>query len=209
LLYRDCIFFKYVGSPDWRNIASNFNENYCSFVCDTFEEGILQANISWSDPIKVRDKIVTTERKTINFFVFKEQSLICLFGGSESQLAYTISKLMIFFDIKLSKINPFNIYKEQFLKANFNKELVLTSVDIAKEQTGFDDSTYFNVAMSELKLDNLHSYLKSNDIISFIILYNEKQIYFSVDVYGVVSFFDTDGFGYIFEVCKRIVVDIV
>jgi hypothetical protein len=209
MLHRDCIFYKYSGTPNWRDIQSNSNDNYCSFSCDSYEEEILQANIAWSDPIKVRDKIITSERKTIKFLVFKENKVICLFGGSESQIAYTISKLFTFFSISLKKINIFESYKEKTLKSNSFIGFNLTSFDIAKQQSGFDNSTYINISVNDIEKNNLEKYINSPEILSLIILYIEKQIFFSLDVCSVVSFFDTDEFDSIFEVCRRIVVDIV
>ncbi|MBU8877963.1 hypothetical protein BGM26_03015 [Bacillus sp. FJAT-29790] len=209
MLYRDCIFYKYSGTPNWRDMQSNSNDNYCSFSCDSYEGEILQASIAWSDPIKVRDKIITSERKTIKFFVFKENKVICIFGGSESQMAYTISKLFTFFSISLKKINIFESYKQKTLKSTFFKGLTLTSLDIAKQQSGFDNSTYINISVNDIEKNNLAKYINSPEILSLIILYKEKQIYFSLDVFSVVSFFDTDEFNSIFEVCRRIVVDIV
>jgi hypothetical protein len=209
MLHRDCIFYKYSGTPNWRDIQSNSNDNYCSFSCDSYEEEILQASIVWSDPIKVRDKIITSERKTIKFLVFKENKVICLFGGSESQMAYTISRLFTFFSISLKKVNIFESYKEKTFKLNSFKGLTLTSFDIAKQQSGFDNSTYINISVNDIKKNDLEKYINSPEILSLIILYKEKQIYFSLDVFSVVSFFDTDDFASISEVCRRIVVDIV
>jgi hypothetical protein len=208
MLHRDCIFFKYSGTPNWRNVQSNSQDNFCSFSCDSYNEEILQASIAWLDPIKIRDKIITSERKTLNFFVFKENNVICLFGGSESQMAYTISKLFTFFSITLEKINLFETYKENILKSNWYQGLSLTSFDIAKKPSGFDDSTYINISVNDIERNNLERHLNSPEILSLIILYNDKQIFFSLDLFSVVSFFDTDDFDSIFEVCRRIVVDI-
>lgn len=209
MLHRDCIFYKYNGTPNWRNIQSDSNDNYCSFSCDSYEEEILQASITWSDPIKVRDKIITSERKTIKFLVFKGNKVICLFGGSESQIAYTISKLFTFFSVSLEKINIFESYKEKTLKSNSFNGLTLTSFDIAKQQSGYDNSTYINTSVNDIEGENIEKYINSPEILSLIIFFKEKQLYFSLDVYSVVSFFDTDEFDSIFEVCRRIVVDIV
>ncbi|MDQ0976003.1 hypothetical protein QFZ31_005881 [Neobacillus niacini] len=209
MLHRDCIFYKYSGTPNWRDVQSNSNDNYCSFSCDSYEEEILHASISWLDPIKVREKIITTERKAINFLVFKENKVICLFGGSESQIAYTISKLFTFFSVLLEKIDIFGIYKKKVLKSNSFNGLTITSIDMAKQQSGFDNNTYINISVNDIKEKNLEKYINSPEILSLILLYKEKQLYFSLDVFSVVSFFDTDEVAFIFEVCRRIVVDIV
>lgn len=209
MLHRDCIFYKYSGTPNWRDIQSNSNDNFCTFGFNSYKEEILEASITWSDPIKVRDKIITSERKTIKFFVFKENKVLCLFGGSESQIAYTISKLLTFFSISLKKINIFESYKEKALHSTCFKGLTLTSLDIAKQQSGFDNSKYINISVNDINKNNLEKYINSPEILSFIILYKEKQIYFSLDAFSVVSFFDTDEFNSIFEVCRRIVDDIV
>ncbi|OAH59393.1 hypothetical protein AWH48_14730 [Domibacillus aminovorans] len=209
LLHRDCIFYKYSGTPNWRDIENTQQDNFCSFSCESYEQEILTASFEWLDPIKVRDKIITSERKKIKFFVFKNSKVICIFGGSESQIAYTISKLLTFFPISFEKVNIFESYKEQFLKLPYQKGFTLSSIDIAKQQSGFDDSTYINIKIDEIEPVKLAKYISVPEVLSLIIFFEEKQIYFSLDLYSVVSFFDTDEFNSIYEVCKRIVIDIV
>lgn len=209
MFHRDCIFLKYTGTPNWRNIQRQKQENFCSFTCDSFDEDVLKASIVWLDPIKVRDKIITSERKTISFFIFKQNKVICLFGGSESQVAYTISRILNLFSISLEKVNIFETYKENFLKSINYKGFSLTSFDYAIIQSNLDDSTYINISIDDIEKNNLEKYINSPEVISFTIFFIEKQIYFSLDLNSVASFFDTDEYESIYKVCKRIVVDIV
>jgi hypothetical protein len=210
MLHRDCIFYKYRGVPNWRDIqGSNLDNNFCSFSCVSYEEEILQASIIWIDPIKVREKIITSERKIMKFYVFKKNNLICLFGGSESQMAYTISKILTLFPITLEKVNIFDSFKKNFLESKPYKNFCLTSVDIVKPASGFDNSTYLNIPLADIRIGKIENYINSSDTISLLIFFQEKQIYFSVDIYSVVSFFDTDEFDFILDACKGIVVDIV
>ncbi|HDR4481002.1 hypothetical protein PDN50_22905 [Bacillus cereus] len=209
ILHRDCIFYKYSGTPNWGEVEEKENGKFCSFSCESYQDNVLKVNLTWLDPIKVRDKIITTERKSIFFFVFESNKTICIFGSSESQIAYTISKLLEFFSINFKKINLFDKYKDQFLESTNYNGLILTSFDIAKQQYGFDDNTYINISLEEIKPNELLDYINSYSVISFVTLFEEKKLYFSLDLYSVISFFDTDEPYSIYCACERIVKDIV
>ncbi|MFJ8527338.1 hypothetical protein [Bacillus sp. NPDC094106] len=207
ILHRDCIFYKYSGTPNWGEVEGQ--EKFCSFNCEFYRDNVLKVNLTWLDPIKVRDKIITSERKSIFFFVFENYKTICIFGSSESQIAYTISKLLEIFPINLKKVNLFDKYKEFFLQSTGYNGLNLASFDIAKQKSGFDDDAYINISLDEIKQNELSDYINSYPVISLVILFKEKQIYFSLDLYSVISFFDTDESYSIYQACERIVTDIV
>ncbi|MCM3787888.1 hypothetical protein M3221_05580 [Domibacillus indicus] len=209
LLHRDCIFYKYNGAPDWGDIKNKQEDSFCFFNFEPYEDGILNVSFEWIDPIKIRDKIIASERKKIRFFVFEESRVICIFGGSESHIAYTISKLSAFFPMSFEKVEIFEAYKKQFLNAPSYKGFTLTSIDISKQQSGFDDSTYTNIKVTDIESGKLMKYMSSSETLSLVILFEDKKIYFSLDLYSVAAFFETDEADSIYEVCKRIVVDVV
>ncbi|TRZ37013.1 hypothetical protein CEQ21_16090 [Niallia circulans] len=190
-------------------MESNNRDDFYTMVCDLYEEGILRADINWTDPIKVRDKIITSQRKTISFYIFEENNTLCLFGGSESQIAYAISKIVSFFTIRIKKINIFHSFKEYLNESKEFNGFQLTSVDIAKLQTGYDDSTYSNIPVKDMPVRVLTNHLNHSDIVSLVLYTKMEQIYFVLDLNSVVSFFDTDGDNCIFETCKRIVANVI
>ena len=85
-----------------------------------YETDVIKAKFQWVDPIKVRDKIITTERKTIDFLIFEDINVVCIFGGSESHIAYTISKISQVFPIVLKKVDLFEKYKEYVINNKQN-----------------------------------------------------------------------------------------
>ena len=66
--------------------------------------------------------------------IFEDINVVCIFGGSESHIAYTISKISQVFPIVLKKVDLFEKYKEYVIN---NKQNVfkLQSIDVSKEPT--------------------------------------------------------------------------
>ncbi len=120
LVHRDCIFYKYTGTPEWKEIELGRGESFSSFKCELYETDVIKAKFQWADPIKVRDKIITTEKKTIDFLIFEDINVVCIFGGSESHIAYTISKISQVFPIVLKKVDLFEKYKEYVINNKQN-----------------------------------------------------------------------------------------
>lgn len=208
ILHRDCIFYKYSGTPNWREFEEQNQGKFCSFICEPYQNDVLKVQLTWLDPIKVRDKIITSERKNVIFFIFEKYKTICIFGSSESQIGYTISKILEFFPVYLKKVNLFDKYSKKFLASSSHGGLILTSFDIAKQKSSFDDNTYINISLNEIKQERMEDYMNSYQVISLVILFEERRMYFSLDLHSVISFFDTDESYSIYQTCERIVMDI-
>ncbi|HDR8084501.1 TPA: hypothetical protein VCA30_000999 [Bacillus cereus] len=205
LVHRDCIFYKYTGTPEWKEIELGRGESFSSFKCELYETDVIKAKFQWVDPIKVRDKIITTERKTIDFLIFEDINVVCIFGGSESHIAYTISKISQVFPIVLKKVDLFEKYKEYVINNKQNGFFKLQSIDVSKEPTGYDSDEYINISTKEIELDILKEYIESDKLVSFVISIESIQLYFFLDYMSVVSFMDTDEVASILNACKRIV----
>ncbi|QWG75811.1 hypothetical protein EXW50_28055 (plasmid) [Bacillus mycoides] len=205
MLYRDCIFYKYTGTPVWEKIEFGRNEQFSTFKCEPYETDVIRAEFQWVDPIKVRDKIITTERKKIDFLIFENIGILCIFGGSESHIAYTISKISQVFPVVLEKIDLFKRYQEIMINDKKSDMLRLTSIDMSKEPTGYDDDDYVNLPIKGTDLNKLKEYIESENLINFIIYIEDIKLYFFLDYMSVVSFLDTDESFHILHACKRIV----
>lgn len=201
MLHRDCIFYKYLGEANWSHKKNG--DIFCSF--DLYNEGsdILTAKLSWIDPIKIRDKIITSEKKQLEFLIFPTSKTICIFGGSESHIAFALSKMLSFFSISFEKIEVFKIYKKYFRKSIEYQGFVLTSFDISKEEK-FKEVEYNNILVDSSDENQFSDYFDKN-LVNLVILFKEKKLYFSMDANSVLSFFDTDNVIVIHETCKRIV----
>ncbi|PRT36263.1 hypothetical protein C6359_03675 [Bacillus wiedmannii] len=208
LLYRDCIFYKYTGAPMWKEIELS-GEYFSSFKYELYDNDVIKAKFQWVDPIKVRDKIITNERKTIDLLIFEDVNVICIFGGSESHIAYTISKISQSFSVTLKKIDLFKRYKDFAINNKESGSLELTSIDMSKKPTGYDSNDYVNFPIKGIEFNVLKEYIESDNLVNFVIYIESIQLYFFIDYMSVVSFLDTDEVSMILNACKRIVKYIV
>lgn len=204
LLYRDCIFYKYTGAPIWKEIEPS-GEHFSSFKYELYDNDVIKAKFQWTDPIKVRDKIITSERKKIDLLIFEDVNVICIFGGSESHIAYTISKISQSFSVTLEKIKLFERYKDFVINNKESGSLELTSIDMSKKPTGYDSNDYVNFSTKGIKFNVLKEYIESDELINFVIYIESIHLYFFIDYMSVVSFLDTDEVSMILNACKRIV----
>ncbi|MEW5553195.1 hypothetical protein ABGT22_25395 [Peribacillus frigoritolerans] len=204
LFNRDCIFYKYTGEPNWNNISIKQGDDFSSFSYEQLEGNIIKANFEWIDPIKIRDKIISTKKKNIMFLIFLDKQILTIFGSSESSISYTITKIQQMFPITLEKVNIFLDFKSK-LSIKKKEEFTVTSIDINKTPLGFETIDYVNIALKNLTSSDLEEIKQSQKILSLVIYLDLIKIYFSIDFISVISFFDTDEFDSIYNACKRIV----
>ena len=75
---------------------------------------IIKISYKWLDPIKVQDKIISREPKSVFLLYFVQRKILCCFGGSESQIGFVISKLEKNSNA-FGKINLFDICRDKFI----------------------------------------------------------------------------------------------
>ncbi|EPD54170.1 hypothetical protein HMPREF1210_00155 [Paenisporosarcina sp. HGH0030] len=202
LLHRDCVFYLYEGNLDWEHIR-NQEDNFCVINYGFYQNNILEASVEWIDSIKVKDKIIASTKKKIIFYVYEKNKVICIFGGSESQIAYAIAKLVTNFHISLNKVDTFRNYKDYFLNPQSEQGFKLTSIDVSKRSTGRVNNSYINIPIKEINEKEMKDVLQYTE--ALVVYYEGNSVYFVIDSNSVVSFFNTDEHQLIIDVCKRIV----
>ncbi|MFJ8066100.1 hypothetical protein ACIQYS_15850 [Psychrobacillus sp. NPDC096426] len=202
LLNRDSIYYFYEGSIDWENII-NQNEEYLSIIYKTTND-VVNVNIEWMDSIRVKDKIVAKNKKQLKLLVYESSKTICIFSSSESHIAFAIAQLNNYFQISIQKVKLFELYQNFFIKSLVKNTFKLTSLDIFRASA----ESFINISVQEIKQHELLTVL-TNQTKALVILHEDKDIYFVIDSNSIVSFFDTEESLGIYDVCKRIVKDIV
>lgn len=156
----------------------------------------------WSDPIKIEDKMVCREQKSVSFWIFKNENIACTFGNSESSIWYGVKRFSRQY-ATFSKIDFYGVFKKMlFNKKEWFAELVslyLISSD------GMHNNQSIKRAANTLPVDELIKYIMEDKVSSLTFRWVEKDIYFYLDTNSVISFYDSAKKEEIFDTIKKVV----
>ncbi|WP_410986727.1 hypothetical protein [Bacillus paranthracis] len=195
LMEKDCILYR-VNSGfqiDKLHSITPKRITYDKYDISYMNDQIIKISYKWLDPIKVQDKIISREPKSVFLLYFVQRKILCCFGSSESQIGFVISKLEKKIAMHLEKINLFNICRDKFINEDSWEFDLVNIYLLQKKPISFDD--YENTQVKKIKINDIGSeelkeHLINGEVTSFTYYFNERKTYFYLDSESVVSFPD-------------------
>jgi hypothetical protein len=203
LFMRDSIIYKSKSVILFNNFKSN--TPYEELKVNKFSENSLKITYTWFDPLKVRDKIIAKDQKTITIIYFKKQNILSCFGNSESQIGYVISRIEKILKINLEKVDIFSNYS-----AIINSELISIHIQETDFRTtellesGIEEQV--SLSLKDIPQNILTEYFNNGRVTLLTFRYcenNKLLTYFYVDKGSVVTFPDTVKEDVIYNVLEK------
>lgn len=200
-LERNCIFYN-VG--DVQSIKNGMQINtslFDRFDVDETNSNYTKVTYSWIDHIRVKDKIVGRQQKSVSFILFELENVVCFFLNSESKMIFIINKLIEISQTYFTKIDIFNLFINNLLS---KKEIIfkLINLHVNKQPTTYNEVDFWEISIEETNMDEFSIFFHSGRITSITL--KNKNSYFYLDSQSVVSFNDTDEIREIFDVVIKI-----
>ncbi|EMA6344105.1 hypothetical protein OCD85_23155 [Bacillus pacificus] len=195
LMEKDCILYRVTNDFQIDKLHSITPKRitYDKYDISYINNQIIRISYKWLDPIKVQEKIISREPKSVVLIYFVQRKIICCFGSSESYIGFVISKLEKKLATHLEKINLFDICKKKYINEdNWESDLVSIYL-LQKKPNSFDD--YESTRVKKVKINDIGSaelrkHLINGEVTSFTYYFNERKTYFYLDSESVVSFPD-------------------
>ncbi|GED26922.1 hypothetical protein BAG01nite_30240 [Brevibacillus agri] len=200
-LERNCVFY---NVDDINRIKNSIKINTSLFDKFQIEEDCsdyTKVTYTWIDHIRVRDKIVGREQKTVSFLLLGPSNIICFFLNSESKMVFIIKKLIDISQVSFKKLNLFNI----FINGRLDEKKTLFKIinyHVKKPSTTYNENIFWEINNEEIGRSEIRNFYDSNLITNLTLKSN--NIYFYLDSQSVVSFNDTDGIKEILDVIVKI-----
>ncbi|MBH0328793.1 hypothetical protein ABH14_03110 [Brevibacillus brevis] len=197
---KDCTFFEVKKEGDWGTIAEIKKNDYEDIKSTKYENRV-QIIYTWADSIKVLDKVVARQKRTVVLIFFISTNVVCCFGSSESLVTYAKNMLFERASLVLKKIDVFNacirrIKNEDLFAPLSNVQLLRRVAD------SISDYPVIKIPVSELAKHELINIINSKDLKSMTFHADNIKTHFYLDRNSVLSFPDTakdDDIEYVLE----------
>ncbi|WP_079914129.1 hypothetical protein [Paenibacillus sp. 32352] len=195
-------------------LDSNYLKDLPHFVIREFEHlqyndidaEVTEIEYNWADPVKIKDKVISRQTRSIVFWILKRQNALCIFSNSESEVAYLLSKLENRQVNYFKKINIYDIWKKKFMESDEKSLAELVSIQVKREITASNSIDFNSIQVNKLKKEEIINYLSSNNICFLTFKLLDTNGYFNLDSSSVISMNDTDTYedikNVIFQVSK-------
>lgn len=186
LLEKDCVLLK---------AKTKFNHNL--YQCSTpYEKMVIEESnqvyikfvYSWLDPVRVREKIISKDQRSMVIVYFLKNNIFSFFGSSESQMNYVINKFEKIFKMELEKINAFENYS-QIISA---KLIGIHLIGSHNYQNQSLETTDVKLKVNDIAEATINQYFSEKRItlLTFKVENDMGTNYFYVDKGSVITFPD-------------------
>lgn len=198
----DSVLYEF-NALEFKDITSRLTPSkYESIDFRHLENGNLEIKYTWIDPIRMKDKIIARDQKTVTFWFFCNKFLMSCFGNSESAISYAILNLSKKAKAEFKRVDTFDHWYQFHYPAN-NWFATLTGVHIKKNPSAFDERDILKLNIKELTREKLNESFDKKEITNLTFRYGNTT--FHIDLASVISFADTASEKEIYSVVKNIV----
>ncbi|GEC93577.1 hypothetical protein [Brevibacillus brevis] len=197
----DCILFEY-DATDFENVVGELTPSrFEDLSCTKLSTNVFKIEYSWIDPIRMRDKIISRDQKSVTMWIFCSEKIVSCFGNSESAISYAINSLSEKSSIVFKRINTYEYWSRVFNHSNgWFADLI--SVHVKKSPSAFDEREILNISIKDISEDKLREFFVQ-DLVTNLTFTYQKTI-FHLDLASVISFSDTVKEQEIFQVVNKI-----
>lgn len=186
----DSILFHFVSEIKIQDLNGLATSPFEDLSVSKKNDDVIELVYTWLDPVRVRDKILSREQRSVSCWVFKSEKFICAFSNSESSIAYFMSKLSTIIPTQFERVFPYDYWKQFYYCKNLNWFAKLTSIHIEKKPTSHDPNEIKKISIKNITEFELESLFENNSVTN-LTFHMEGNTIFYIDKNSVVSFPDT------------------
>lgn len=201
----DCILYKFDSTDIINGINELTSHNFESIVCKEMAHQVFEIQYTWIDPIRMKDKLIARDQKSVTFWIFNNEKIMSCFGNSESAISYAVQNMMRKTSIKFKRINTFDHWFNWHYQT---KKWFASLIGIHQKRipTVSDEREILKINIRELTAQELDNLFEQQMVTNLTFSY--KSTIFYLDLASVISFPDTIKEKEIFDVIKNIAGDI-
>lgn len=202
LFENDCTIYKVNNKIPFENIGDSTlnNRRYEKFVTSVIRKDIVKITYSWLDPVKVRDKIVSNDTRSVTFIYFPNKDILGCFGSSESCIGHALNKIQMEFKVVLDKVNTFEIIENKIFE---NKNWFGKVVGLHIYDKSFSNEK--KISIKDLSLQDLKNYYQNYIVTCFTCYSDFDKTYFYLDKESVLTFPDNIKEDVVYNVLEKFV----
>lgn len=203
LSVKDCIIYKSKSIIDFDKFKSSYTP-YEKFDVKDYSSEIKTISYTWIDPIRVRDKIIAKDKRSIVLVYLFKKNIIACFGTSESQIGYVVNRIEKVSKVNLGKIDIFKDFSNIITTQPITVHLQMG--DNYYDDT-LDNPDLIKVKVKDLQEKDLENYFAEGKVVllTFKFLTNNNMFtYFYIDRGSVLTFPDTEKEDVIYNVLEKI-----
>jgi len=202
LLERDCILFKANKKINFESYQ--FSTPYEKLNIEESNQGYTKIIYTWLDPVRVREKIIAKDQRSVILIYFYKKDILSCFGSSESLIGYVINKMEKVFKVGLEKVKIFDNFNDAISAELINIHLFMGE---GYGEGLYEDEHTVKLNIKDIPRSVLQSYFNKNQVTSLTfknIESNNRINYFYVDNGSVVSFPDTMKEDVVYNVLEKV-----
>ncbi|WP_339838641.1 hypothetical protein [Paenibacillus sp. FSL R7-0272] len=197
LLERDCVGYSVDSDIKISSKKiSNFEE--IETLSDSVSYQVHRYN--WVDPIRYREKFISKTTKSVSIIYLKSDLTFFLFGNSESNITYVVSRLKSLFSIHIEKLDLYPKIVSELLSKN--KKYKIVNIQFVRETDQLEK--WISLDTVGLSQNELSKILREETPQAISLYLEFNNTYFTVDVHSSMSFNDTSSIPEIVGVLKYV-----